>query len=139
MDAEILAARLQAAEASILSLDGRIDEILKRLEDCSTQQQQGNHWEELTARLAVLEAERQNLQEEARIAEAEAREAEAEALEATMEAAEAAAEAAEAEAEEEQEAPSLEVIEAPEETPEPSQTSQASKRHSDWENLGLNL
>jgi len=140
MDAEILAARLEANEKAVLSIDGRLDAICEEVKECLERLNSNQEVQDLTARLAVLEAERANLAEQARIAEAEAVEAQAEAAEAEAEAVEALVEAAEAEAEEEEETPSLEVIEAPEET-ENSPSSQGStpKTRSDWETLGLNL
>ena len=141
MDAEILAARLQANETAVLSIDTRLDAIAEEVRQCLERLNSNQEVNDLTARLTVLEAERANLAEQARIAEAEAMEAQAEAQEAEAEALQALAEAAEAEAEEEAEnAPSLEVIEAPEETENsPSSQGSTQKTRSDWETLGLNL
>lgn len=135
-----MANRLEAAERNILALDTSIHELQETITNWQQQQQGANNWEEVTQRLAVLEAERQVAEAEARKAEAEAVQAEAEAVEAIAEAAEAEVEAAEAEAEAEaiEEAPNLEVIEAPEPTAETSQTSHRSANRSDWESLGLN-
>jgi hypothetical protein len=141
MDAEILAGRLEATEKAVLSIDGRLDAIALEVKGCLEKLNSNEQTNNLMERLSVLEAERASLAEQARIAEAEAMEAAAKAAEAEAEAVQALAEAEAAEAEEQQEeAPNLEVIEAPEETENsPSSQGSTQKTRSDWETLGLNL
>lgn len=135
MDAEILSARLTATEEAVLKLDGRLDELCGKVDTWLSTQTSSNSEGSQIAELAA----------EVAIAEAHAREAEAEAVEAMAEAQEAEAEARQLEAlglepepEPEPEVPVLEVIEAPEETPEEkSESTLPSSRRSDLEDLGL--
>lgn len=131
MDAEILGARLSATEEAILKIDGRLDELVGKVDAWTSQKS-------LNSETLVVE-----LAAEVAIAEAEARTAEAEAFQAEAEAQEAEAEARQLEALDLSPEPlpepevKLEVIEAQEEPEEKSQSTPSPSRQSDLEDLGL--